>query len=266
MSYAVDPRIAAQLILAWNLWILGYPERSLRQAEEAMSHAVEQANPYTVAFAHYVVAAVRLLRGEFHESLVHSEQGLAIATEHRIDLYVLYCKFARGCALAKIGKKESALLDVRGAVEAAHRNNLGHMRGFMLAWLATIQMEVGDPESALSTVLDALRQVNDIAGRAFEAELRRLGAQILLTMRPDAVDEAEHGYLDAISIAQNQRARSVELRATISLAELLRRENRVDEARHRLLNILGWFSEGFETVDLLAAKGLLKALGVVPAH
>jgi tetratricopeptide (TPR) repeat protein len=266
LSYAVDPRVAAQLILAWNLWILGYPEQSLRQVQEALSRAVEQANPYTLAFAQYVAAAVRLLRGEFPESLVHADRGLSIATEHRIDLYVLYSRFARGCALAKVGKKEQALVDVREAVEAAHRNNLRHMRGFMLAWLSTIQMEIGDLDAAHFTVSDALKQVNDVAGRAFEAELRRLSAQVLLLMRPDAVEESEHGYNQAIGIAQNQRARSVELRATVSLAQLLRRQDRNEEARRRLAAIFGWFTEGFDTADLLEAKGLLEALGSVPVH
>lgn len=265
LSFAVDPRIASQLILGWNLWILGYPEQALRNALEALGQAVEQANPYTLAFAHYVASAVRLLRGEFRDSLVHSTRALEIATEHRINLYALYSQFARGCALAKIGQKETALLEVREAVKEADRKNLAHMRGFMLAWLATVQMEGGDPEAALSTIDNALKQINDVAGRAFEADLRRLRADVLLLVRPAAVDEAERGYSEAIAIAQNQHARSLELRATIALAHFLRRQNRNDEASGCLAAIRGWFTEGFDTADLMEAKELLKAIGPAPA-
>jgi predicted ATPase len=76
----------------------------------------------------------------------------------------------------------------------------------------------------------------------------------------DAVDEAERSYNDAIAIAQSQCARSLELRAAISLARLLRSQGRNAEARERLALIYGWFSEGFDTLDLKQAKALLGEL------
>jgi class 3 adenylate cyclase/tetratricopeptide (TPR) repeat protein len=260
LSYAVDPRIAAQLILAWDMWNLGYPEQAHRYVVEALAQALKQADAYTIAFAHYVTCAVQLLRGEFQNSLAHADRSLALSKEHHIELYALYSQFGRGHALAKTGRKERAVAEIQEAIEEAHRSNLGHMRGFLRGWLVTILVEIEDPETALSTVDDALKQVNDVTGRAWEAELRRLRGDILLVVSANAVDEAERSYNDAIAIAQSQCARSLELRASISLARLLRSRGRNAEARERLALIYGWFTEGFDTLDLKQAKALLSEL------
>ena len=262
LSYAVDPRIAAQLILSWDLWILGYPEQAHCQVLEGLDRAREQSNPYSIAFAHYVTSAVHLLRGEFRDALKHADRGLEVSREHRINLYILYSQFARGCALAMMGQKQQAMFEIREGIEQAHRINLGHMRGFMFGWLSTIQTETGDLEAALSTLDDALKQINDVSGRAWEGELRRLRGDTLLSLRPGAVEEAERSYEDAIALARKQCARSFELRATTSLAQLLRRQGRNDEARRRLDAIFGWFTEGLETADLRRAKALLEALSL----
>jgi class 3 adenylate cyclase/tetratricopeptide (TPR) repeat protein len=261
LSYAVDPRIAAQLMLAWDLWILGHPRQSCHTVLEALRQATERADPYTLAFAHYVTSVVQLLRGDFQESLAHADQSLAISKEHRINLYALYSRFGRGCALAKLKQENQAIIEIVEGIEEARRSNVEYMRGFMLGWLATMQAETGDPETALTTLDEALKQIDDVAGRGWEAELRRLYGDILLRARLDAVEEAERSYNASIAIAQNQRARSLELRATTSLSRLLRDQGRGDEARRRLALILGWFTDGFDTADLMEAKALLEELG-----
>jgi tetratricopeptide (TPR) repeat protein len=257
LSYAVDPRIAAQLILAWDMWNLGYPEQAHRYVMEALEQALNQADAYTLAFAHYVTSAVQSLRGEFQDALVHADRSLALSREHHINLYALYSQFGRGYSLAKMGQKERALVEIQEGVEEVRRSNLGQ---FLHGWLVTVQVEIEDPEAALSTIDAALKYVNDVTGRAWEAELRRLRGDVLLVVNADAVDEAERSYNDAIAVAQSQGARSLELRATISLARLLRSQGRKAEAHERLALIRGWFNEGFETLDLKEAKALLGEL------
>jgi tetratricopeptide (TPR) repeat protein len=256
LSYAVDPRIAAQLMLGWDLWILGYPDQGLRNVLHALSEATGQNDAYTAALAHYVTSTVQLLRGDIQDALVNADQSLALAKEHRINLFALYSQFGRGCALAKLGQKEQAIFEIREGIKEARRSNLGYMRGVMLGWLATVQAEIGDSETALSTVDEALRQTNDISGRAWEAELRRLRGDILLATRPDTEVEAEFSYSDAIMVARTQSARSLELRATTSLARFLRARGRHDEARAHLIPIFSWFTEGLDTADLKEAKQL----------
>jgi class 3 adenylate cyclase len=260
LAYAVDPRIAARLMLAWDLWILGYPKQALDNVLQALEQAVQRADPYSLAFAHYVTSAVQLLRGEPQDSLAHADLSLEVSREHRISLYALYSRFGRGCALAKMGQREQAIVEIRHGIEEAVRSNLEYMRGFMLGWLATVQAEVGDPETALWTIDVAFKHINDVAGRAWEAELYRLRGDSLLAARPDAVDEAERSYRDAVDVAQHQRARSLELRATTSLARLLRDRARSDEARRLLAPIYDQFTEGLDTADLREAKALLDEL------
>jgi class 3 adenylate cyclase/tetratricopeptide (TPR) repeat protein len=258
-SYAVDPAIAAQLILAWDLWILGFPGLARGSVLQALDQALSRAHPYTVAFAHYVTSAVHLLRGQYETALDHATRSFAISTEHRINLYTLYSRFGRGCALARLGQTEQAMVEIRGAIEEASRSKLGYMRGFMLGWLASVQSDAGDGESAIATVEEALRSVNDVSGRAWEAELRKLRGDLTVMWCSHALDEAERSYHDAIALAQNQSARSLELRATSSLARLLRSQGRNDAASARLAPIFGWFTEGHDTIDLIEARRLLRS-------
>lgn len=259
-TYAVDPRVAAQLLLAWDLWILGYPGQALANVMQALEQATQRADPYSIAFAHYVTSAVRLLRGEAEDSLDQAERSFALSSEYRINLYALYSRFGRGCALAMMGQSEVAIHAIRKGIEEARLSNLGYMRGFMLGWLATVQAAIGDADAALSTIDEALKYINDTSGRAWEAELLRLRGDMLLAVRSDAVPDAERSYRDAIAVAQRQHARSLELRATTSLARLLRDQEKTDEARGLLATIYGWFTEGLDTADPRAAKALLDEL------
>jgi class 3 adenylate cyclase len=261
-SYAVDPRIAARLMLAWNLWILGYPDQALDEVLQALAQAREQADPYSIAFAHYVTSAVTLLRGEPEESLSHADQSLAISREHRINLYSLYSRFGRGCALARMGQEALAIFEIREGIEEARRSKLGYLRAFMLGELASLQAATEDPETALFTIDEALADIDDVAGRAWEAEIHRLRGSVLLAAQPDAVEAAEKSFKQAITVAQRQNARSWELRAATSLSRLLQGQNRQDEARTLLSSILGWFTEGFDTLDLKTAQALLHELRV----
>ncbi len=207
LAYAVDPRIAAQLLLAWDLWILGYPQQALDTVQQALAQATRRSDPYTVAFAYYVTSAVQLLRGEPQDSLAHADRSLALSGEHRIRLYALYSRFGRGCALAQMGQAQQALPEIRGGIEEAARSNLGYLRGFMLGWLATVQAGTGDADSALSTIDESFRHVNDVAGHAWEAELRRLRGDILLAARPDAVQPRRNAATGTRSHSRNARAR-----------------------------------------------------------
>jgi len=227
---------------------------------QALSQAIQRDDAYSTAFAHYVTSVVQLLCGGINESLVNADQSLTLSKDHRINLYTLYSRFGRGCVLAKLGQTKDAIVEIREGIEEARRTENECIRGFMLSWLATIQAQTGDKEAALSTLDEALKQTNDNSGRMWEAELLRLRGNILLTVRPDAVVEAERNYNDAITVARHQNARSLELRATTSLAKLLRAQGRSDEGRAQLAPILNWFTEGFDTADLKEAKDELDAL------
>jgi len=261
-SYAVSPRIAARLLLGWNLWLLGFPDQALDAAHKALQEAKSSADPYSIAFSHYVVSAVHLLRGEFQLSYEHAHLSMSISAEHRINLYELYSRFGRGCARARMGETEHAMEDIRAGISGAQRANLRYMQGFMLGWLATVQLETGDADGALVTIDEATKGINDSAGRACEGEIQRLRGDAVLASRPDAVAEAERIYQDALSVTQRQHAHALALRVATSLARLLQTQRRDEEAYAILAPIHAWFTEGFDTADLREAASLLGALDV----
>jgi len=260
LSYAVDPRIAAQLMLSWDLWILGFPKQALAEVSQALAEAITRADPYSIAFAHYVMSAVQLLRGEADEALTHADRSLAMSREHRINLYALYSRFGRGCALADMQRREQAIIEIQAGIEEARQSNLRYMHAFMLGWLASLQSTAGHVEAALSTLDDALGYTNDVSGRAWEAELLRLRGDVLLSANAEKAAAAEACYRDAIAVAQRQQARSLELRAATSLARLFLGRGKHKEGRQILAPVYDWFTEGFDTRDLRAAKELLDSL------
>ena len=132
----------------------------------------------------------------------------------------------------------------------------------MLALLAEAYAKIGQVEEGLTTLTDAMALVKKNGEHFYEAELHRIKGELLLSSSTENHAEAETCFHQAIDIARCQQAKSWELRATTSLARLLRKQGKNVEARQRLAEIYSWFTEGFDTADLQEAKALLEELSV----
>jgi predicted ATPase len=130
----------------------------------------------------------------------------------------------------------------------------------MDSWLADIHAKAGENAHALAIVEQTLTNTSDVTGRSWESELHRQRAQILLTLNPSRVSKAESHLKKSIEVARSQSAKSLELRAATSLAELWRTQGRPDEARALLEPIYLWFEEGAETADIRRARDTQSAL------
>jgi adenylate cyclase len=130
-------------------------------------------------------------------------------------------------------------------------------RVYFLALLAEVYEKAGRPHEGLRLVDEALNNVGGV-GRWIEAELQRVKGELLLALNTTTT-EVEACFQQAIEIARQQGAKSLELRAVISLSRLWHRQSRIQAARQRLTEIYDWFSEGFDTADLKEAKDLLEA-------
>jgi predicted ATPase len=108
---------------------------------------------------------------------------------------------------------------------------------------------------------EALTHVDTTGERLYESELYRLKGELLLAQSPDNHTEAATCFQQAMTIAQNQQAKSLELRAATSLARLWQQQGKHQEAHDLLAPVYGWFTEGFDTADLKDAKALLETLG-----
>ena len=150
------------------------------------------------------------------------------------------------------------------------------MKTMSLAWLAKGYGGAGQVEEGLATIAEALRLVDKNDERWCEAELYRLRGELTLAqskvdrlrskgtepqlLTPDPRGEAEAYFLKAIDVARRQQAKSLELRATVSLARLWQQQGKKGEARQLLAEIYSWFTEGCDTIDLQEAKALLDEL------
>ena len=135
-------------------------------------------------------------------------------------------------------------------------NQLPHFLGL----LAGVHTQAGSPTQALALLTEALAIVERTQERWFEAELHRLRAEALLAGSPRDVAEAEASLRRALAVAREQGAKFWELRAAITLARLWRDQGKRREARDLLAPVYGWFTEGFDTLDLKEAKALLDEL------
>jgi predicted ATPase len=133
-------------------------------------------------------------------------------------------------------------------------------REWYLALLAEVYGDDGQISIALDTLAEAMAVARDLRVSCWEPEFNRLKGQLLLQQSPDNATEAESCFQQAISIAQNQSAKSWELRAATSLARLWQSQGKRDEARELLEPVYDWFTEGFDTADLKDAKALLDEL------
>jgi predicted ATPase len=129
------------------------------------------------------------------------------------------------------------------------------------AHLAYGYSRAGQPEEGLRVLSGALRTVNRTDERYYEAEVHRLRGDLLLAQGGvEAETEAEASFHKAIEVARRQQAKSLELRAAMSLGRLWQQQGKRQEAHELLAGIYGWFTEGFDTADLQEAKVLLEEL------
>jgi predicted ATPase len=258
--YMVEPQAASLLLLSWDLWILGYPDQALMRVSEALALAQDLDHPYTIAFAHYMTSVVHLFRGDAARAFESAEKSFEMSQEQRFSLYVILSRISRGRAVGDLGRLEEGRAEILRGLDEARLSGVGFMLPMMNGWLADMHARAGENEKALAVVEEALAGIGDVTGRAWEAELHRQRAQVLLALNPSKVGEAESHLKRSIEVARGQRAKSLELRAATTLAELWQAQERPDEARALLEPIYGWFQEGAGTADLRRARDALGAL------
>jgi len=238
---------------------LGFPDDALRQALEFLNFARRRAEPLLLAVALNCASSVYLWRGEGAEGLKHAEALEALTVEHGFTYWRLLAHLVRGQALTILGKYEEAIVETNGAIGSLEATGAA-VSSWQYADLGFAYLTARHPSEGLSVVRHAL-QAGDRTGDAqSKPELHRLEGELLLMLDPTATGIVEVSFRAAVDTARKQLARFPELRATVSLARLLRDTNRRDEARAMLTEIYNWFTEGFDTADLKDAKKLLEEL------
>ncbi len=165
-----------------------------------------------------------------------------------------------GWALAHQGQTQEGIEQITQGSLAYRATGAELTRPYFLALIAEAHGTMGQPEAGLMVLTEALTLVGTTGERWYESECYRLKGALLLQQFSDNQAEAEHCFQQAISIAQSQQAKSLELRAATNLAKLWQQQGKRQEAHDLLTPVYNWFTEGFDTLDLKDAKALLEEL------
>jgi predicted ATPase len=269
-----DPGVVFLCYAAMALWHLGYPDQVLKKIHEALTLAQELSHPYSLALARYFSTWLHQFRWEGPAARKQAEAVIELATEQGFAFLVAMGTILRGWALAEQGQREEGIAQICQGLAAQRATGAELFRSWYLALLAEAYAKGGQREEGLAVLSEALELVNKNEERIDEAELYRLKGELSLQSRqgktspnqsavsnPQVEAEAEACFQKAIEVTRQQQAKSLELRAVISLARLWQQQGKRAEAYELLASIYGWFTEGFATVDLQKAKALLEELG-----
>jgi predicted ATPase len=244
---------------AWTKWFLGYPDQALELIRETLTLAQKHGHPFTIAGAQAIAGFIQLHRREVRAVKERAEELIALSTEHGFLLWKLSGTIFRGWTLVERGQQEEGIEQIRQGLDAWNATGAYAGDSPYHSLLAEAHLRMGQVTEGLAVLDKALAKVEETGERYMEAEYHRLKGELLLMGGADA-GEVERQFLQAIDTARQQGARSLELRATVSLSRLWQAQSRKKEARQMLAGIYDWFSEGFDTVDLKEAKALLEAL------
>jgi DNA-binding winged helix-turn-helix (wHTH) protein/predicted ATPase len=259
-SHFSEPRFVPGVSLgcngAWAQWVLGYPDQSLNKIREALELAKEARHPESLCITIFYAAFLHQFRREPKKTLEQAEELISQAGEYGLAPWIAVGTSLRGWALVEMGARSDGIAQMRQALVAHSEIRSEIARLHFRAILAEALMKDGQNEEGLAVVDETLSTVLDAGGYYLLAELYRLKGELLLRRQ----SEAEECFLQSIQIARRQSAKSLELRAVLSLSRLWQKQNKIEEARQTLLEIYNWFTEGFDTEDLKEAKALLEEL------
>ncbi len=255
-----DPGVACRALAAWSLWLLGYPEQALAHIHDALALAHTLSHPYSLAYAWCWAAIIPQLRRDVLAVHEQAEACVALSTEQGFPFWASTGTILRGWALAMQGQGEGGLAQVRQGI-AAWRATGGAVLGpYFCTLLADVSARLGHPEDGLQTLAEAHTLMEQQEDRWWEAEVCRLRGVLLLQQPGTPQAEAETWLQRALDVARRQEAKSLELRAAMSLSRLWQQQSKCAEARELLAPVYTWFTEGFDTADLQEARALLGEL------
>jgi predicted ATPase len=256
----IDPGVACRAFAAVTLWLLGYPEQALTHLHDALALAHELSHPYSLAYARCRVAFVFQFCRAVPAVYEQAEAAIALSNEQGFPQWAAYGTSFRGWALAMQGQHEEGIAQVHQGITALRATGAALFVPYFCTFLVDDCAHLGHPEDGLQALAEAHTLVEQHEERWWEAEIHRLRGVLLLRQTGTSQAEAETWLRRALNVASRQEAKSLELRAAMSLSRLWQQQGKQTEAHELLAPIYGWFTEGFDTADLQEARALLEAL------
>jgi TOMM system kinase/cyclase fusion protein len=260
----IDPGMAGFGVYAWVLWLRGYPAQARTHSARALSLAQQRAHPFSLARTLHYDALLCQLRRDAPAARDQADAETTVATAQSFALARATGLIMRGWAIAVQERSTEGLVQIRQGLDTYRSTGAECQRPHYLTLLAEASGLLGQPEGGLTALEEAMTLIEKTSERYYEAELHRQRGELLLLHAEgggqNAELTAEESFQQALDVSRQQQARSFELRAAMSLARLWQRQGKRQEAYNLLAPIYGWFTEGFDTMDLQEAGALLAEL------
>ncbi|MCP1842842.1 putative ATPase/class 3 adenylate cyclase [Bradyrhizobium sp. USDA 4524] len=256
-----DAGVADLALMSWALWLQGRADTALARVNAALQRADVISHPHSQAYGCYYASILHALRGDFRKAHRYADRCLALSEELGFRQWRGLARAIRGISATFLDPSSAALEEIRAAMN--EYRGAGYQLGITALYvlLSAALLSSHQSEAALELIEQGLATTGRNSERIFEAELCRLKARVLLVRdAPEASTDARSLLDHALTTAKSQRAKALELRVAVDLANLWIDQGRTSEALDQLVPIYGWFVEGLETQDLKQAKALLDRL------
>ena len=260
MRFGQDARVVILCYRPLALWMLGYPDAALADADQVVKEAREIGHAASLMIALYYAPATYLLCGRNQAASAAINELIALADEKASVQWKGAGMFVRSWLVALTGTAADAVPAITAGLTAYRSTGATAWIPSYLSYLAKAYAELGQFDEAWRYSNEATTAIETTKETWWEADIRRRAGEIaLMSPQPDAAKALAY-FEQALAVARAQQAKSWELRAAMSIARLYRDQGKRQQARDLLAPVYGWFSEGFDTLDLKEAKGLLAEL------
>jgi predicted ATPase len=255
-----DVGAATHSLRSLALWLLGYPETALAEIDYALKVARETSHAPTLMFTLGMTTFTQICCRNYARANSQIDECIALVEETGVVLWKMHAMADRGCVLALVGKSVEGLQTISSEIEGWRSIGATVFAPFWLSHLALAYAGLGKLDDASRKIYETMTAIETSKEKWCEAELNRIAGEIALKSPERDTAKAQSYFERALAVARAQRAKSWELRAAMSMARLWRDQGKAQQARDLLAPVYGWFTEGFDTLDLKEAKTLLGEL------
>jgi class 3 adenylate cyclase/predicted ATPase len=255
-----DPGVCCRMHSGLALWLLGYPTASLERSRSGLALAQDLAHPGSIVNSLPFAGMVHQLVGDVGAVRDISEAMIALSTQHGFPQWLSFGRILDAWVQEEEGRGEPAIIQLRRHIDEYRAMGNDLWVPCFLSFLASAHLKRGAIDEGLDAVADALGTSETSGSLLWDPEFHRLKGELLLARDPAAEPDAEVSFGQALDLARQQSTKSWELRAALSLSRLWQRQEKREAAAGLLGDVLGWFTEGFDTADLRRARLLLNEL------
>ena len=256
-----QPGEQCYLYSAFCSWMLGFPDKAMRYAEEALELANALSNPVNLVNTLAFVATLHVLREDLDLGLQRAEATIKLGSELSNPTFLGQGIVLDGWLQVAQDPKDDGISEINRGLVMFRSTGAKAWLPYLLGLAAESYGRVRRFDDGHAAITEAIDEAESTHLGSWLADLYRIKGDLLCDSRPDDVTQAEDAYTRALEIARGQRAKSWELRAAMQLARAWQRRGRQRQARELLAPVFDWFTEGFDSADLRDAKALLAELG-----